>query len=65
MAKQRPSVQKRQREYTKRQREQKKAEKAARKREQRMLRDQQNSPATPDALDLETDAEGEPTDPVE
>lgn len=48
MAKQRPSVLKRQREQQKRQRERKKAEKAAQKRERRLNRDQQDSVVPPE-----------------
>ena len=53
MAKQRPSVHKRQREHQKRQREQEKAAKAAQKRERRLNRDQQDLGA-PSESDDET-----------
>lgn len=46
MAKQRPSVQKTQREHQKREREQKKAQKATQKRERRLNRDQKGSSST-------------------
>ena len=65
MAKQRPSVQKRQREHQKRQRELKKAEKAAQKRERRLNPDQQDSAAPPEDADLVTGADSENTGPVE
>jgi hypothetical protein len=64
MAKQRPSVQKRQREYAKRQRELKKAAKAAEKRERRLNRARQD--AEPPDEDVVTpgadDENGEPAD---
>ncbi len=50
MAKQRPSVLKRQREQAKRQREQRKAQKAAEKRERRLTRGPQDAD-TPEAED--------------
>ena len=52
MAKQRPSVRKREREIQKRQRELKKAQKAADKRERRLNRDRQDSSALPEDTDL-------------
>jgi hypothetical protein len=63
MAKQRSSVQKREREQLKRQREQKKAEKAARKRERRLNRDPLGSAAPPDAVNVAPGADGKNTDP--
>ena len=65
MAKQRPSVRKRQREHQKRQRELKKAEKAAEKRERRLNRDQQDSVAPPGDADVEPGADSGNTGPVE
>jgi hypothetical protein len=64
MAKQRPSVLKRQREHQKRQRELKKAEKAAQKRERRLLRDQQVSEARPEDAVLAPDPGSDETGPA-
>ena len=65
MAKQRSSVQKREREQLKRQRERKKAEKAARKRERRLNRDPQGTGALPEEADVKPGASGENTEPPE
>ena len=65
MAKQRPSVHKRQREHQKRQREIKKAEKVAQRRERRLNPDQQDSGAPPEDADVEPGADSESTGPVE
>ena len=65
MAKQRPSVQKRQREHQKRQRELKKAEKAAQKRERRLNHDQQDSGEPPMDADQAHAADSANTGPVE
>ncbi len=65
MAKQRPSVQKRQREHKKRQRELKKAEKAEQKRERRLNREQQNTEAPAEGADQAPGEGGETTGPVE
>ena len=59
MARQRPSVQKRQREHQKRERERKKAEKAALKRERRLNRDEQYPPVAPEIGDTEAAEDGE------
>jgi hypothetical protein len=65
MAKQRSSVQKREREHLKRQRERKKAERAARKRERRLNRDPQGSAGPPQDADVAPGADGENTGPSE
>jgi hypothetical protein len=65
MAKQRPSVLKRQREHQKRQRELKKAEKAALKCERRLNRDQQDSEASPEEADLPPVQDSGNTEPAE
>ena len=65
MAKQRPSVHKRQREHQKRQRELKKAEKAAQKHERRLNHDQQDSGAPPIDAHLAPAADSGNTGPVE
>ncbi len=65
MAKQRPSVLKRQREHQKRQRELKKAEKAALKCERRLNRDQQDSEAAPEEADLPLVQDSGNTEPAE
>ncbi|MBN1513651.1 MAG: hypothetical protein JXB13_16670 [Phycisphaerae bacterium] len=65
MAKQRSSVQKREREQMKRQRERKKAEKTARKRERRLNRDAQGPAAPPEVLDVTPEADGQNTGPFE
>lgn len=64
MAKQRPSVQKQQRDHQKRQRAMRKAEKAAQKRERRLNRDEEESAATEPGLDQavgEGESDAEPT----
>ena len=65
MAKQRPSVHKRQREHQKRQRELKKAAKAAQKRERRLNRDQQDSEAPPEDVEVASGADSGNTGPAE
>ena len=65
MAKQRPSVRKREREIQKRQRDLKKAEKAALKRERRFNRAQQDSEAPPADADVVLGEDTEVTNPVE
>ncbi len=65
MAKQRSSVQKREREHLKRQRDQKKAEKAARKRERRLNRAPEGSAAPPEVVNVAPGADGKNTGPFE
>ena len=65
MAKQRPSVRKREREHQKRQRELKKAAKAAQKRERRLNRDRQDSGAPPEDVVVAPGVDSGNTGPVE
>ena len=65
MAKRRSSVRKREREIEKRQRELRKSRKAADKRERRLNRDQPDSSAPPDGMEVVVDQdEGAPRDSV-
>jgi len=65
MAKQRSSVQKREREQLKRQRERKKAEKAARKRERRLNHDSEGAAPPPEDVGVTPGADGRNTGPCE